>query len=92
MRGMKPSVDRRGRVEGRNGVHHRVLSWRKHERLAERLEPPLGPIHADHNSRKDTHPAELIALLQARLPFGAMGRAAEQPGRGRRAAEGHSAQ
>jgi hypothetical protein len=59
MRGMKPRVDRRGGVEGSNGVEDGVLPRRQHERLAKRLEPPIGPIHTDHDAREHAHLATL---------------------------------
>jgi hypothetical protein len=38
---------------------------RKDERLAERLEPPLGPVHTHHDAREDVHRATLSASALA---------------------------
>ena len=59
MRGMESAVDRRGRVEGGDGVDDRILRRRKHERLAQRLEPPVGSVHTHHDAREHGHLATL---------------------------------
>jgi hypothetical protein len=61
MRGLEARMDRWGRVEGGHGVEDGVLRRRKHERLAERLEPPVGPVHAHHDAREHAHLATLSA-------------------------------
>jgi hypothetical protein len=58
---MESGADRRGRVEGGNGVEDGVLLRCKHERLAERLEPPIGSIHAHNDAREQAYPATLSA-------------------------------
>ena len=70
MRGMKPRVDRRGGVESGNGAEDGVLLRRQHERLAERLEPPIGPVHAHHDAREHTHPITIKAQVLTRFPAG----------------------
>ena len=61
MRGIKPRVDRRGRVERGNGVDDGVVLRRKDERLTKRLEPPVGSVHTHHDAREHGHPATLSA-------------------------------
>ena len=65
MPGMKPRVNRGSGVESGNGVDDGVFLVRKDERLAERLEPPLGPVHTHHDAREDVHRATLSASALA---------------------------
>jgi len=59
MRGPESGAERWGGVEGGNGAEDGILLRRQQECLAERLEPPVRPVHPYQDAREHAHRGHL---------------------------------